>query len=165
MLNPGSKSKEGISRKIIDRKHNILKGYIVHRKLKSSRQRDEIARIFFSIEGHVNLDELYRHTARFDSRIGYTTVYRTLKLLTECGLAKETKFADGQTRYENIDQGEHHDHLICSSCGKIIEFRDNRIEQLQEEIAARHHFVIKDHKMEIYGTCSDCPENDKTEKS
>ncbi|HED00295.1 MAG TPA: transcriptional repressor [Proteobacteria bacterium] len=143
----------------------MLRGYIAQKKLKSSRQRDEIARIFFSMKGHVNLDELYRQAARVNPRIGYTTVYRTLKLLTECGMAVERKFADGQARYENVDQGEHHDHLICLSCGKILEFTDDRIEKMQEEIAARHHFAIKDHRLEIYGACADCLKKEKNSPS
>jgi len=80
-------------------------------------------------------------------------------------MAVERKFADGQTRYENVDQGEHHDHLICISCGKILEFTDNRIEKMQEEIAARHHFAIKDHRLEIYGACADCLKKEKNPPS
>ena len=84
------------------------------------------------------------------------TVYRTLKLLTECGVAFERKFGDGLTRYELADETHHHDHLICVDCGKIIEFEEPKIEELQEKIAARYGFVLKTHKHEMYGSCADC---------
>lgn len=148
----------------ISDKQNMLKEYIARKKLKFSRQREEIAHIFFGIRGHMNLDELYRYATGLNPEISYTTVYRTLKLLTECGLAVERKFAGGQTRYENIEEGEHHDHLICSGCGRIMEFRDERIEQMQEEVAARYQFFIKDHTLEIYGECSECRKNEEAEK-
>ena len=140
----------------VERKSGILKDHIAQKRLKSSRQRDEIARFFFNIDGHINTDELYRRVADSNPKIGLSTVYRTLKLLTECGLALERKFANGQSYFENTDMGEHHDHLICSACGKIVEFRDDQLERLQEEVAARHGFVIKDHRMEIYGHCPQC---------
>lgn len=149
---------------IVESKCGVLREHITRRKLKSSRQRDEIARFFFGLKGHINVDELYRRIARVNPGIGVTTVYRTLKLLTECGLAVERKFTGGQSCYENVDRGEHHDHLICSSCGKIVEFRDDRMERIQEEIAARYDFVMSDHRLEIYGRCPGCAEDDNQEK-
>ena len=83
-------------------------------------------------------------------------MYRTLKLFAESGLAREILLHDGQTRYEHVIAGEHHDHLVCTNCNSIIEFEDATIEKLQEEIAARHGFQIKSHKMEIYGFCAVC---------
>lgn len=156
MANSGPKEGDRVSQKVIDQKHGLFRRYIARKKLKSSRRREEIARVFFGIKGHVNLDQLYRYTALINPRIGYTTVYRTLKLLAECGLAAEIKFADGHTRYENVDQEGHHDHLICSFCGSIVEFRDEDIERIQQEIAVRYHFSIKDHRLEIYGECPEC---------
>jgi Fur family ferric uptake transcriptional regulator len=79
-----------------------------------------------------------------------------MKLLARLGLAEERKFADGETRYEPISKGEHHDHFICLKCGKIIEFEDEAIESLQKDIAERHHFEILRHRMELYGQCADC---------
>lgn len=144
----------------VERKSDILRDHIAQKKLKSSRQREEIARLFFGINGHINTDELYRRVTGVNPRIGISTVYRTLKLLAECGLALERKFANGQSYFENTHSGEHHDHLICSACGKIVEFRDDQLEQIQEEIAVRHGFAINDHRMEIYGHCPQC----RTEK-
>lgn len=140
----------------VDRKLNIFKDHILRRKLKSSRQRYQVVRLFFETRGHVNVDGFYRQIHEVNPRIGLTTVYRTLKLLANCGLAVERKFGDGQNYYENSEIGDHHDHLICSSCGKIMEFRDDRIENIQEEIAQKHNFEITDHRLEIYGRCQDC---------
>jgi len=89
-------------------------------------------------------------------RIGYATVYRTLKLLAECGLAEQRHFGDGQTRYEQSDSREHHDHLICTECGAILEFEDPGIERLQLKVAKEHNFTIQRHRLEIYGQCAKC---------
>jgi Fur family ferric uptake transcriptional regulator len=78
-----------------------------------------------------------------------------MKLLTECGLVLERHFRDGEARYESAE-GHHHDHLICESCGKIVEFEEPRIESLQSEVARRLGFELSGHKMELYGRCADC---------
>ena len=95
-----------------------------------------------------------RELRALHSKIGYTTVYRTMKLLCEVGLASERHFDDGVTRYE-IDH-EHHDHLVCVNCGKIIEFECEAIEASQNEIAERHDFRILHHRHELYGHCAAC---------
>lgn len=129
------------------------------RGLKSTAQRDDIARVFFASTRHVSIDELYREVRKVSPRVGYATVYRTIKLLKECELAEEQHFGDGQTRYENAEsEEEHHDHLICENCGKIVEFNDDQLESLQEEIATGLGFVLARHRMELYGICRDCRE-------
>jgi Fur family ferric uptake transcriptional regulator len=124
--------------------------------LRSTRQRDIILDIFLSTHQHVSVEELYLTIKSGNPGIGHATVYRTLKLLVEAGLAREILLHDGQTRYEHIMTGEHHDHLVCTGCNTIIEFENETIENLQAEIAARHGFYIKSHKLEIYGLCSKC---------
>ena len=91
-----------------------------------------------------------------DPKVGYATVYRTLKLLAECGVANERRFGDGLTRYELADDTTHHDHLICVQCGEITEFEEPRIEELQEKIARKHGFRLRTHKHELYGVCPRC---------
>ena len=122
--------------------------------LKSPRQREVIARTFFAVDNHVSLNDLLAQAQAQHSSIGYATVYRTMKLMTEAGVANEHKFADSDlTLFEpNVEDG-HHDHLICLDCGRIIEFEDDTIEQRQDEIAAREGFVVKKHRLEIYGSC------------
>jgi len=134
----------------------LLHDHMVKRGLRSTDQRRLIVETFFKAPNHISIEELLAEVRQKDSRVGYATVYRTLKLLTECGVAFERKFGDGLTRYELADESSHHDHLICVECGKIIEFEEPQIEELQERIAARHGFVLKTHKHEMYGTCSEC---------
>ncbi len=134
----------------------LLHEHMVKRGLRSTDQRKLIVETFFQSPNHVSIEELLSQVRAQDPKVGYATVYRTLKLLTECGVAFERKFGDGLTRYELADESSHHDHLICVDCGKIIEFEEPQIEELQEKIAKRYGFTVKSHKHEMYGTCSDC---------
>lgn len=133
-----------------------LAAFIVEKGLKSTRQRDIIADTFLSQEGHLNADELLELVRAHDARISSATVYRTMKLLTECGLATARRFDDGQTRYEAAIGRDHHDHLICTRCQAIIEFEDERIEELQQLVAHQHGFIVTHHKLELYGLCAAC---------
>lgn len=126
------------------------------RGLRSTDQRRLIVETFFQSPNHISIEELLAQVRQQDSRVGYATVYRTLKLLTECGVAFERKFGDGLTRYELADEESHHDHLICVECGKIIEFEEPQIEALQEKVAEKHGFQLKSHKLEMYGVCEAC---------
>jgi Fur family ferric uptake transcriptional regulator len=134
----------------------LFKTLISKGGLKSTKQREEILHIFLNSSGHKNLSQIYAQVAKVDPKIGYATVYRTLKLLTRLGLADQRKFADGETRYEPTSEGNHHDHLICLDCRKIIEFEDQVLEALQNGIAQRHHFKVFHHRMELYGRCASC---------
>ena len=124
--------------------------------LKTTSQRDDIARTFFASDRHLSIDDLYREVRNINPGVGYATVYRTMKLLKECDFAEEQHFADGHTRYENADVEEHHDHIICDDCGSIVEFIDEALEKMQEEIANRLGFVLSHHRMELYGVCAAC---------
>jgi Fur family ferric uptake transcriptional regulator len=128
------------------------------RGLKSTSQRDDIAGVFFAAEGHLSIEELYTAVKRVNPRVGYATVYRTLKLLKECGLAAERHFDDGQARYEAVEEAQPHDHIICERCGKIVEFASQELERLQERIGRFLGFVVGRHRMELYGICADCRE-------
>ena len=134
----------------------LLQEHMVKRGLRSTDQRRLIVETFFQAPNHISIEELLSQVRAQDPKVGYATVYRTLKLLTECGVAFERKFGDGLTRYELADDASHHDHLICVDCGKIIEFEEPQIEELQERVAARYGFEIKSHKHEMYGSCADC---------
>jgi Fur family ferric uptake transcriptional regulator len=132
-----------------------FKEHLRRQHLKSTAQRDTIAKAFLDTQRHISVEELYNEVRRRNPRIGYATVYRTMKLLKECGVAAERHFRDGEARYESA-QKRHHDHLICESCGKIVEFEEPRIEALQEAVAKRMGFRFTGHKMELYGRCRDC---------
>jgi len=124
--------------------------------LKSTRQRSLIIDTFLGAEGHVSVEELWSKVRAADTKVSVATVYRTMKLLADAGLAEARNFGDGQTRYEAAMGRHHHDHLICTNCGTIIEFENDRIEQLQDVIAKRHGFKVTSHKMELYGLCKNC---------
>ena len=132
----------------------LLARYLEEHKLKHTKQRDLILDAFLSTQGHVTSEELYQLVREQNPTIGYTTVYRTMKLLAEAGLAEERHFDDGVTRYE-IEQ-EHHDHLVCLRCGCIIEFECPESEVAQTEVAERYGFEIQRHRHELYGHCADC---------
>lgn len=134
----------------------IFEEYIAGKRLKFTNQRSLIVDTFLKEEGHISTEELYRKVIPKAPSIGLATVYRTLKLLAECGLAHERNFGDGQTRYEHSYEHIHHDHLICTRCGKIIEFENTDIEKLQNEIARKNEFKAYAHKLELYGFCNDC---------
>jgi Fur family ferric uptake transcriptional regulator len=131
-----------------------LARYLEDHNLKRTRQRDVILDAFLAAKGHVSSEDLYQTIRKKNPRIGYTTVYRTMKLLVEAGLAEEHHFDDGVARYE-IEQ-EHHDHLVCTRCGRIVEFECELIEKTQTEIAEKYGFRILRHRHELYGHCSDC---------
>lgn len=130
--------------------------FIAARGLKSTNQRDIILDCFLSSDRHFSIEELYLQLRARHPGIGYATVYRTLKLFAESGIAREIHFGDGQTRYEHLLAGEHHDHLVCTRCGAIVEFENETIEQLQAEVARQHGFTIANHKLELYGICARC---------
>ena len=145
-------------------KANLFKRWISGEGLNATKQRREILNIFLNSQGHKNLSQIYAQVIKANPKIGYTTVYRTLKLLTRSGLAVQRKFADGETRYEPASGKGHHDHLICLECGKIIEFENEDMETLQNGIAQRYRFKISHHRMELYGRCADCSQEKSIHK-
>jgi len=142
-------------------KTDFFKSLVARGGLKYTRQREEILHVFLNSPGHRNVGEIYAQVVKANPKIGYATVYRTLKLLTRLGLATERRFDDGETRYERVPEGKHHDHLICLGCGKIIEFEDSALEALQNGIAERHRFHVFHHRMELYGQCQGCSKKKK----
>lgn len=119
-------------------------------------QRMRIARILFDTHRHVSADEIMDRLRADGEAVGKATVYRTLGLLVEAGLIREHDFGEGFRRYEPSPTRPHHEHLVCTRCGKVIEFEAPEIERLEAEIAGRHRFVPDHHKVEIYGLCEDC---------
>ena len=144
--------------------HDSLQSYMTKRGFRSTSQRRLVTDLFFRSGGHLSIEDLLSKVREQDPRVGYATVYRTLRLLAECELANVRHFGDGVTRYELADEGSHHhDHLICSACKKIIEFEDEAIEVLQDRIAKRHGFILKSHKHELYGICPECQAKERDE--
>lgn len=141
---------------IWEKEEKILEDYLQAKNLKHSEQRKEILLIFLKQDKHLTANELYRIVQGKYPAIGYATIYRTLKLLCECGLCRELKLEDGTTRYEHLYGHKHHDHLICTKCGRFVEVVDPQIEHLQEKLAKQHGFYPERHRMELYGVCNRC---------
>ncbi len=133
-----------------------LNTYLAGQGLKSTSQRDKILKLFVEAGKHLSAEELYGLVKKSYPGIGYATVYRTMKLFADAGLAQARRFDDGFTRYEHTDPAAHHDHLICTRCGMIIEFENKRIEALQEDVARKNRFQVQRHRLELYGLCKDC---------
>ncbi len=132
----------------------ILADFLGEQGLKFTHQRRLITEVFFDPEArqeHPSTEDLYLRVRAQDPRIGYATVYRTLKLLVDAGLANPTRFGDKQVRFEPEIPGEHHDHLVCEECGAVLEFEEGAIEALQEAVADRFGFTLSDHRMVLYG--------------
>ncbi|MBI5606352.1 MAG: transcriptional repressor [Deltaproteobacteria bacterium] len=135
---------------------SVLKQFIKTQGLRQSSQRERVVDAFLSQKGHASAEELLTQVRKIDKRVGLTTIYRTLKLLTQCGLAVERKFNRQVSTFEPARLGQHHDHLICLGCGRIMEFENKAIETLQEVVAREQGFRITHHILELYGYCLDC---------
>ena len=155
---PGWQSADPGPAKIRPMAHELeqtaLARYLEGHHLKQTKQREVILEVFLEAGGHLTGEDLYQLIRERYPRIGYTTVYRTLKLFVEAGLAEERHFDDGVARYEI--EHKHHDHLVCILCGKIFEFESPIIEQAQKEVADGMRFVVLRHRHELYGHCADC---------
>jgi Fur family ferric uptake transcriptional regulator len=127
--------------------------YLRRKKLKTTQQREAIVDAFLRSTGHVALEDLLSSARRRNPGVGLATVYRTVKLLEEAGLAHARQFGAGHTLYEVAGQRAHHDHMICQQCNHIIEFESDEIEALQERVAKRFGFSITHHRHELFGLC------------
>ena len=118
--------------------------------LKMTEQRRVIARVLSEATDHPDAAEVYKRAADLDPRISMATVYRTIRLFEDCNVLERLNFGDGRVRYEEASR-EHHDHLIDVKSGKIIEFQNTAIEQLQREVAREFGYELVDHRLELYG--------------
>ena len=123
----------------------ILKG------VKLTDQRKIIAKVMSDSSDHPDVDELYKRVLKIDSKISIATVYRTVKLFEESGIITKHDFKGGKARYEEVSES-HHDHLIDVNTGEIIEFVNEEIEKLQENVAKKLGYKLVDHRLELYGT-------------
>lgn len=133
-----------------------LQRHIRKRGLRDTPQRAEVLRYLTAAKGHLSPEEIHLGLRARHSRVGRATVFRTLKLLEECGLATRVTFADGTQKFESAHGRPHHDHLICIACGEAIEFTNPSIERLQTTTARARGFRILWHRHEIFGHCARC---------
>ena len=139
----------------------IFDEYMREQGCNSSRKRDLIVKAFLKTRGHVSAEELYDRVKKDHPQIGYTTVYRTLKMIADSGLAKVTDLGDKVKRYERRVGREYHAHLICSRCGTSLEVFDPKIETLTANLAKRQRFSPANQCFEIFGVCAQCRKKEK----
>jgi Fur family ferric uptake transcriptional regulator len=133
-----------------------LDKYLSDQDLKQTKQRRVIVEHFLTLNSHIDAETLYESIRSSNQNIGLATIYRTLNLLKSAGLVEEQSFADGRAVYEIDRPGDHHDHLVCIDCRKVVEFENLTIEKLQREIASQNGFKLESHRLDLYGRCSDC---------
>ena len=119
-------------------------------RMKMTAQRRVIARVLSDSDDHPDVEEVHRRAIGIDASVSMATVYRTVRLFEEAGILEKHDFGDGRSRYEEVSD-EHHDHLIDLKSGRVIEFRNEEIERLQEAIARKLGFRLVDHRLELYG--------------
>ena len=141
--------------------YEVFSLYLKEKDLKLTAQRELILETFLSSRGHISAEELFQKAREKQPHVGFATVYRTLKHLSQCGLARELDFGDGRVQYESEFNRQHHDHMICTSCGTYIEFLNPQIEELQEQVSRKHGFKITSHRMQLYGLCQKCQKSGK----
>jgi Fur family transcriptional regulator, ferric uptake regulator len=134
--------------------------YRLRTSLKHTASREAIVEAFLEGGEHISLEQLLAKARRKHAGLGLATVHRTMKLLEDAGLAERRDFQGETARYEAVELGEHHDHMICTQCSTVIEFESEEIEQLQREVAKEHGFAILRHRHELYGVCQDCKTTD-----
>jgi len=124
--------------------------------LKVTTPRLKVLKILESADPHhMSAEDVYKKLLGQGDDVGLATVYRVLAQFEAAGLVKRYNFAEGHSIYE-LDQGDHHDHLVCVQCGAVTEFVDEEIERLQELVAEQQGFKVTDHSHTIYGVCKDC---------
>jgi Fur family ferric uptake transcriptional regulator len=134
----------------------VLNDHLSQLRLKRSSQRDTILRVFLATRDHLTTEELHDLVKKQEPTIGYTTVYRALKLFIQCGLAAEVEFRDGVARFEHHMNRRNHHHMICTACGDSVEFFSPEIEEIERRIGKKFHYVTTQHSFQIYGTCEAC---------
>lgn len=132
-----------------------LKKIVKSKGLKYSLQREEILKVLYNSDKHLTPEEIHKKVKKINSNIGLATVYRALSFLENEGLVNSISFGIEGKKYE-LNRGHHHDHMICLNCDKIIEFFDEKLEKLQEQIAKKHGFKLITHELNMYGICENC---------
>jgi Fur family ferric uptake transcriptional regulator len=137
----------------------LFYSYLRQNGLKKTYQKDLILETFLNTEGHLSVEDIYALVKKKDKKVGVVTVFRTLKSLTACGIAREITLGDGLTRFEHSYHHPHHHHIVCTECHKAIEFVCPELEKIQDEIIQRYHFKPIHHRFQTYGICEDCREH------
>ena len=142
----------------------VFSEYIRSAGLKTTAQRDLVLDAFLRTRQHVSVEELYQIVNRRKRRVGYATVYRTIKLIADCGLAREVMFNDGVSRFEHTFGRQHHHHLVCTDCQKVIEFTSRDMDKAEQVILTKYGFKPQLHSYKIFGLCRECRAKSKRRK-
>jgi Fur family ferric uptake transcriptional regulator len=134
----------------------VFTEFLKKKSLKSTRERAALFDEIFSTHRHFDAEDLVIRMRERGTKISRATIYRTLEILHECGLVGRVRLNEEKYRYERLKRGEHHDHLVCTSCGKVIEFVDRAIEKRQIAVCRAHDFAATSHSHQIWGRCSSC---------
>ena len=134
----------------------IFKDFLLQQKLRWTPQRKMILDVFLSFKGHVQIETIHKKIREQDPSLGIATLYRTLNLLVDSELVEAHFFQDGKKTYELKFRVRHHDHLVCTSCEKTIEFEHPLIEKYQVEVCEAYGFTLKSHTMKLLGICNNC---------
>jgi Fur family transcriptional regulator, ferric uptake regulator len=137
----------------------LFYAYLRQNGLKKTHQKDLILETFLSTEGHLSVEDIYALVKKRDKKVGVVTVFRTLKSLTACGIAREITLGDGLTRFEHSYHHPRHHHIVCTECHRAIEFVCPELEKIQNEIIEKYHFQPIHHRFQTYGICEDCREH------
>lgn len=121
-----------------------------------TRQRDMVAEVVLLADDHLSVPAIQRRLREKGHRIGTATVYRVLEILVESGLVKAHDFGEGYRRFEPVSGQGRHEHLVCTRCGRVLEFANEQLERMLPIIADEHHFQHQHHRVEIYGVCESC---------
>ncbi|MDR1920677.1 MAG: transcriptional repressor [Candidatus Adiutrix sp.] len=133
-----------------------FRNFMEDKGLRVTRQRLSVAGLLFEMTGHPTIVDLYVDLRATETGISLATVYRTLKLLKDAGLAVEFQIDDGAARVEAVNTHTTHDHLICRNCGTVVEMHNPAIQKTQAQLAQEHGFILENQAYCVYGLCSDC---------
>ncbi|MDQ6892561.1 MAG: transcriptional repressor [Acidobacteriota bacterium] len=139
-----------------NREQTIFRKYLERRGLKLTSERQALFDELFARHEHMEPDELLVRLRTKHKKISRATIYRTLDLLVDSGIVGRVRIGDTGYRYERLRAGEHHDHLICNECGRVIEFFEPAIENLQDEVCERYGFLALSHSHQLRGICRQC---------
>lgn len=137
-------------------RQELFKQYLLRKGQRLTKERDAILQGAFSCSGHFDPETLYMDMKNRGVKTSRASVYRTLNLLCECGLVEKVSKTERGTIYEQALGRQHHDHMVCISCGKVIEFYSEDLEKIQEALCRERNFTGKSHTLEIRGYCGDC---------
>ena len=146
----------------IDKEMNLFHSRLKEKNLKITSQRNELAKWIFQVHEHFTVDDVVESFRRVGKKISVATVYRIVETMLDLNLLIEHDFGKGQKYYEHTPGHEHHDHMICNQCGKIIEFVDENLEALKDEIARNNGFKMESHALHIFGLCDTCQAKNKS---